>query len=123
MRFGKRATASALSVCFLGAAMAANAEKWVRVVDNPGGENSFADVDEDSIRRDADGLVYYMMSDDWNTEMEAVDCRKRVKYSVDYWKKKKKDWRRYPLKITGFGVEIADFVCARAPKTTPPAVK
>ena len=91
----------------------AKAETWVRVVDNPGGNTTYVDVDTDSIRKDPDGLVYYTESSDWGTETNAFDCQKRLKYSVDYWKRLGKDWKAHPLEISGITVDIANFVCGR----------
>ena len=104
----------AFGLCLLCSASPAQAENWVRVVDNPGGNATFVDVDADSIRTEADGLVYYYMRDDWDQETVAVNCQTRVRYTVDQWKRDGENWRDHPYAIEGINVDVADFVCARA---------
>jgi len=109
-----RTAAMTAGICLIWGASAAHAENWVRVVDNPGGNVTYVDVDVDSIRKDADGLVYFSQQDDWDSETIAVNCQTRERYTLDYWKARGGDWRSHPLETTGIGNDVLDFVCARA---------
>jgi hypothetical protein len=79
-------------------------------------------IDVDSIRKDADGLVYFMEKQKYHDEEDgpntprkaAVDCVKRVSYSA-YSLEYESDWRsKGHAVIPGtMGADLLDFVCKR----------
>jgi len=79
-------------------------------------------IDVDSIRKDADGLVYFMEKQKYHDEENgpntphraAVDCVKRVAYSA-YSIEYESDWRSKgrPVIPGTMGAELLDFVCSR----------
>lgn len=91
----------------------AQAENWVRVVDNPGGDPSFVEIDVDTILRGEDGLVYFDAQDDMGISASAVDCQERIYYVVG---NNIPDWKSHPYSIKAGSntAKEADFVCSRA---------
>lgn len=79
-------------------------------------------IDVDSIRKDADGLVYFMEKQKYHNEEDgpntphraAVDCVRRVSYSA-YSIEYESDWRSkgQPVIPGTMGAELLDFVCSR----------
>jgi hypothetical protein len=79
-------------------------------------------IDVDSIRKEADGLVYFMEKQKYHNDedgpntphMAAVDCVKRVSYSA-YSLEYESDWRSKgrPVIPGTMGAELLDFVCSR----------
>ena len=63
-------------------ATSAFARNWVRVVDNPGGNATFFNVDLDSIVKDGSGFIHYDEETDWGTESNAIDCQNMINYST-----------------------------------------
>ena len=57
------------------------AENWVTVAVNDD-ECSSISVDKDTIRRGADGLVYFANDELTESSAEAADCSKRVLYTI-----------------------------------------
>ena len=79
-------------------------------------------IDVDSIRKGADGLVYFMEKQKYHNDEDgpntpqraAVDCVKRVAYSA-YSLEYESDWRSKgrPVIPGTMGAELLDFVCSR----------
>ncbi|HXV18755.1 MAG TPA: hypothetical protein VD883_01620 [Candidatus Omnitrophota bacterium] len=94
-------------------ASSAQAENWVGVVNNPGGDPAYINVDVDSILRRDDGLVYFDVEDDMGISASAVDCQEQIYYVIG---NNMPDWKSHPYQIkpgTNTAKE-ADFVCSRA---------
>ncbi len=90
-------------------AVSAHAESWAPVYDD---EEGFLAVDLDSIRQEADGLVYYRTDTDIGVVPVAVDCQNHIYYVVG---SNIPDWRsRGSSYVPGSDTaEDADIVCAR----------
>jgi hypothetical protein len=79
-------------------------------------------IDADSIRKESDGLVYFMEKRKYHDEDEgentplqgAVDCVNRVSYS-SYSIKYEADWRTKGVKVIPgtMGEDLLNFVCSR----------
>ena len=79
-------------------------------------------IDVDSIRKDADGLVYFMEKEKYHHDEDgpntprkaAVDCVNRVSYSA-YSIEYESDWRSKGQAVIPdtMGAELLDFVCSR----------
>ncbi len=95
-------------------AASAHAENWVRVVEaGPTEDDTFVNIDTDSIRRGADGLVYFDAEEDMGVSPTAVSCEERKYYVVgdgtlDHMN------HPYPIKPGSPEAAEADFVCGRA---------
>lgn len=76
MKLATLLTGLAIGLC----ASQAVAENWVTVFDDGNGA-MWATVDKDSIRRGADGLVYYT-SDSGGKGDHAADCNNRILYTL-----------------------------------------
>jgi hypothetical protein len=76
MTLGKIPIGLAVGLC----ASQAVAENWVTVFEDRNGA-MWATVDKDSIRRGADGLVYYT-SDSGGKGDRAADCNRRILYTL-----------------------------------------
>ena len=110
--FAKRALLVGAVVGFAGAA---RAETWVDA-------GHTTEVDVDSIKKDADGIVTYMQRDKYGDDLNdpiapgraAVDCTKRLAYSRSLIESNP-DWRKKGVKVHAgsMGEELLAFVCAR----------
>lgn len=89
----------------------ARAENWVDT-------GHAIEIDVDSIRQEADGLVYYYERNKYDTERAptraAVDCRNGVSYS-SYALEYEADWRSKGTKVIPgtMGEVLFKFVCDR----------
>ncbi len=91
----------------------AYAQNWVRVIDTPGGDPAYVDVDVDSILKGVDGLVYYDMQDDLGASSTAIDCQEQIFYVVVNGQADLKS-RLYPVMARSESAKKeADFVCSR----------
>lgn len=96
---------------------AAHAEEWVEV--DPMHDLS---IDVDSIRKDADGLVYYTERNSsydqkgkmsWVVDKGAYDCQK----GLSFRRVGHPDWRSNAKKVSDWGtlsIKAMNFVCSRA---------
>ncbi|MFA6113094.1 MAG: hypothetical protein WC729_03860 [Sphingomonas sp.] len=108
-----------IPVAFAGmlTASPALAEKWVTVFDDEDAE-IMAQVDKDSIRRGADGLVYFTAEGAGKSD-KAADCRSRTLYTlklyvmngIDY-----PDWRKDGREVVpqSVGEAMLLYACANA---------
>ena len=97
-----------VGICLFLNISAARAENWVDT-----GHRSLIDVD--SIRKAADGLVYYRSRDtlykEYGTSTLAQDCQKGISYYSTTGPK----WKSEGVKITPntMGSVLLNFVCSR----------
>ena len=96
-------------------ATAAHAENWVVVVD----EEIGASVDEDSIRRGSDGLVYFTVEYSEKSDA-AVNCGTATAYTLKLYVMDGYDypnWRNEGRAIVpdSVGRAVYEYVCANAP--------
>lgn len=106
------ATKSIVLAVALGSSQAL-AENWVPIYES---DVLFLDVDEDSIRRGGDNLVYYQLKSLVATD-RAVDCQNRLMYTLKIYGNGGEtfpDWRNEGFAIeanSSFEAEL-EFVCA-----------
>lgn len=91
----------------------AYAENWVKVVDNPGGDPAYINIDVDTVLKKSDGLVYFDVEDDMGVSASAVNCQERIYYVIG---NNIPDWKSdpYSIKPGSNTAKEADFVCSRA---------
>lgn len=97
-------TRIAVAIFLLAAASTAQAENYVEVVDASGKPIKNHTVDVDSIRKDADGFVYFTQKTPMGQSDSAIDCQKRT------WK-----YDGSAVVPGSYGAALADFVCSRVP--------
>jgi hypothetical protein len=91
------------------------AENWIGITGKIEGVRFRQTVDEDSIRRGKDGLVYFEMNDAALGKFDdAADCRKRVIYTLKSGLGDDPDWRSngIPAEPDSLGEAELQYVCA-----------
>jgi hypothetical protein len=93
----------AVGIFLLVAVSTVRAENFVEVVDGSGKPIKNHRVDVDSIRKDADGFVYFTENTPMGRSDSALNCENRT-------------WKYDGSKVVpgNYGAALAEFVCSRA---------